>query len=65
MKISVFVDRIGEAKTLNVRSLREIFQKLEINSDEYIIVRNNELITEDAELNEKDNIKLLSVVSGG
>ena len=65
MEVSVFVDRIGKTKVLNVSSLQEIFEVLEINSDEYIIVRNNELITEDTKLKEKDNLKLLSVISGG
>jgi len=65
MEVSVFVDRIGKTKVLNVSSLQEIFEVLEINSDEFIIVRNNELITEDTKLKEKDNLKLLSVISGG
>jgi sulfur carrier protein ThiS len=65
MEISVFVDRIGKTKNLDVSNMKEIFDLLEINSDEYIIVRNDELITEDTELKEKDNLKLLSVISGG
>jgi sulfur carrier protein ThiS len=65
MKINVFIDRIGKTKSLDVKNLKEIFKILEISSDEYIIVRNDELITEDTELKEKDKLKLLSVVSGG
>jgi sulfur carrier protein ThiS len=65
MKVNVFVDRIGKTKNLDVTSMKDIFDLLEINSDEYIIVRNDELITEDTELKEKDNLKLLSVISGG
>ena len=65
MKVSVFIDRIGKTKSLDVKNLKEIFKILEISSDEYIIVRNDELITEDTELKEKDKLKLLSVVSGG
>jgi len=65
MEVSIFVDRIGKTQVLNISSLQEIFKVLEINSDEYIIVRNDELITEDTKLKEKDNLKLLSVISGG
>ena len=65
MKVDVFVDRLGKSKTLNVKTIKEIFERLEISSDEYIIVRNSELITESAKLKEKDKLKLLSVISGG
>ena len=65
MKVDVFVDRLGKSKTLNVKTIKEIFERLEISSDEYIIVRNSELITESAKLKEKDKLNLLSVISGG
>ena len=36
-----------------------------INENEVIIVRNDEIITKDAKLNENDRIELLCVISGG
>jgi len=65
MKVDVFVDRLGKSKTLDVKNIEEIFDKLEISSDEYIIVRNSELITKSAKLKDKDKLKFLSVISGG
>lgn len=65
MKISVFIQRKNENHTLNVNSIKEIFNKLNLNENEVIIVRNDELITKDANLNENDKIELLSVISGG
>jgi len=56
-----------ENKTVNVKAktIKELLQKLSINPDEVLIVRNNELVTLDAKLAEQDSIKLLSVISGG
>lgn len=46
-------------------SARELLSKLNINPETVLIVKNNELITEDDEISDNDNIKILSVVSGG
>ena len=43
----------------------ELLAKLKINRETVIIVRNDELVTDDIELKTTDEIKLLSVISGG
>ena len=65
MKITVFVERTGETKKLNFNNFDELFRKLSLNRNTVLITRNNELITEDEPLNENDEIKLVSVISGG
>ena len=65
MKINVFLEREDKEETVNVNSITEIFEKLNVNKDTVLLVKNNELITEDEPLNENDEIKLLSVISGG
>ncbi len=65
MKINVFIQRKNENHSLNINSIKEIFEKLNINENEVIIVRNDEVITKDAKLNDNDKIELLSVISGG
>lgn len=65
MKIKIFIERINKTKKIEANNIKEIFQKLCINPQEVIITRNNELITEDEKLNNNDEIKLLSVISGG
>ena len=65
MKIKVFIERNNENKIVNVNSINEIFDKLKIDKNTVLITRNNELLIEDEELNENDEIKLLSVISGG
>ncbi len=61
----VYLER--EEKTIKVDelSIKEILKKLKINPTAVIIARNNELITEDAELSQHDKIKILPVISGG
>lgn len=39
--------------------------KLKINPEEVLIVKNDELVTIDENLQDSDNIQLLSVISGG
>ncbi len=65
MNIKVYVDKGNKEQTINVTTISEIFKKLNLSMDSFIIVRNNELITEHATLREGDTIRLLSVISGG
>ena len=43
----------------------DLLKKLEIPSEEVLIIRNGELVTEDEQLKDDDTIELLSVISGG
>ncbi len=65
MKINVFIERTDEKKVLNVKTVNEIFEQTKIPRNTVLITRNNELIMEDEKLNENDEIRLLSVISGG
>ena len=65
MKIKVFIERTDEKKILNVKTVNEIFEQTKIPRNTVLITRNNELIMEDEKLNENDEIRLLSVISGG
>jgi len=65
MKIKVFIERTEETKVVSAKNSREAMDNLAINPQTVIITRNNELITEDEKLNDGDEIKLLSVISGG
>ncbi len=42
-----------------------LLKKLKISKEAVLIVRNNSLITEDEKLTNKDEIKIISVISGG
>jgi len=48
----------------NVSGLK-LLERLKINSSSIILVRNNEVVLENEILSDKDDVKILSVVSGG
>ncbi len=65
MKVNVYVDKKDIKEIMDIKDIKDIVKRLNINLEEFIIVRNGELINEDAKLKDKDRIKFLSVISGG
>ena len=68
MKIKVFVDRENLNRIIefeNNAKVSDLLKNLNINPVTVIVSRNNELILEDEKLSNNDEIKILSVISGG
>ena len=68
INIKVFVDRNNLSKTIQLENnslVADLLKELKINPVTVIISRNNELILEDEKLNNNDEVKILSVISGG
>ena len=68
INVNVFIDRENKNTTLNLDNnsiVSDLLKKLSINPVTVIVSRNNELILEDEKLNNNDEIKILSVISGG
>ena len=68
INVNVFLDRENKNAKIemdNNSSVADLLKKLNINPVTVIISRNNELILEDEKVNDKDEIKILSVISGG
>lgn len=68
INVSIFIDRENKNKTLDLDNssiVADLLKKLNINPVTVIVSRNNELILEDEKLNNNDEIKILSVISGG
>ena len=63
--MKVTIERTGEKKEIKARTVKELLQKLKINPTTVITVVNGEAVTEDAKLDPKDDILIMSVVSGG
>lgn len=67
MEITVIKER--ERTTRKVRfsgkTIREFLTQLKINPEVVLVVRKNEVLTEEELLHDKDVIELMSVVSGG
>lgn len=68
MQISVFFDRENKEKTVEVDgnvSVKDLLNKMNVNPVTVIVSRDNNIITEDEKVNDKDKIRLFSVISGG
>jgi len=61
----VFIEKTNETRKVEAATMKEILQKLNINAEEVLTIKNNELVTLETKVTEKDSIKLLSVISGG
>ena len=68
IKISLFIDRENKNSNLELDTnsiVADLLKKLSINPVTVIVTRDRELILEDAELKNNDEIRILSVISGG
>ncbi len=67
MKITVENERekSTDVVTLEGSSVSELLKHLQINPETVLVVRENEVLTEDEALKDNDSVKILSVISGG
>jgi sulfur carrier protein len=62
----IYIERSEEKKKIVFQGkASDLLEQLSINPQTVIIVKNNELVTEDEPLENDDEISLLTVVSGG
>jgi sulfur carrier protein ThiS len=68
MQINVFYDKENKEKIIELdtnSSVKDLLEKTNINPVTVIASRDDNILTEDQKLNDKDKIKLISVISGG
>lgn len=67
MELTIFNElrQSKEKISFSGNNVKELLQQLKINPEIVLVVRNNEVLTEDETINDKDKLELLSVVSGG
>jgi len=68
MRVKVFIQRLRENRVLDLDEnsrIEELLKILGINPSEVVPVKNGVIVTEKEAVREGDEIKLLSVVSGG
>jgi sulfur carrier protein ThiS len=63
--MQVYIEREKKTVTVDASSVKELLSTLEIVPEDVLVVKNNTIVTEDEALTSDDDIKLLSVVSGG
>jgi len=58
-----------ENKTKNIKitkiSVKNLLKKLKLSQNTVLVIKNNELVSEEEIIFNKDTIKIMSVVSGG
>lgn len=64
-KLRVFIEKTNENKEVDASTVKELLSNLKINPTTVIVTKNNELVTEEEKITNKDQIKVLSVISGG
>ena len=68
MKVKIFIERRNESKSLVIKektTVSSLLEKLNINPVESVISKNNEIVTEGTIVEDGDDIKIFSVISGG
>ncbi|HLD15909.1 MAG TPA: MoaD/ThiS family protein [Candidatus Nanoarchaeia archaeon] len=68
MKISVFLERENKKQRMEIKkgdTISSLMKKLKINPVSYISTVNDEVVTEEHVLKDRDKVEILSVVSGG
>lgn len=64
--MNIFIERSNTLKTVQFSGkVKALIKKLELNTETILITRNKELVTEEDILKNTDEIKILSVISGG
>lgn len=67
MEINIILEKDNSTKKVQFKgkTLQELLQQLKLNPEAIIVTRNNEVLTEEEPLKNKDKLTILSVVSGG
>ena len=64
--MKIYIERADKTRTVRFKgSVKDLLRKLNINPVVVLVVRNSELLAEDDALCNTDEIKIMSVVSGG
>lgn len=63
--MKVYIEKQDKLIELEAENVKDLLDALKINPSTVIIVKNNEVVLLDEQLNEDDDIKILSVISGG
>ena len=63
--VKVFIERENKNVNTKAEDIEELIKKLNIIKEEVIVIKNNELTPRNEKLKDSDEVKFLSVISGG
>ncbi len=64
--MQVYIEREGRQLQMKFKgTVAELLEQLKINKGTVLVTRDNELLTSDEKVEDADEIRILSVISGG
>lgn len=63
--MKVYIERTKETKKVKAKTVAELLKRLELNPGTVLVTKNDELLIEDDKLNDRDEIRIIPVISGG
>lgn len=64
--MKIFFDKNSSTKELDYEGkISDLLKQFKINSNEVVIIKNDNVVTEEESVKNEDSVKILSVVSGG
>lgn len=64
--MKVFIEKENKKKEIKFNgTVEKLLEKLKINPETVIVIREDELIPQDEKLSDKESVRILSVISGG
>lgn len=64
--MDVHIDKTNEQKTIEFEGIaKDLLDELDINPEEVIVVKNEKVVPLEEELTNEDDVKILTVISGG
>lgn len=61
MKIKLF----GKNKEVDSKNVKSLLKELLLNTETILVVKNGEIVLSDEKFSEKDDIRIIKVISGG
>ena len=67
MNVTVHIEKKNSTQNIELHgnTVEHLLKQLKINPETVLVARNNEVLTEDEILQDKDALEILSVISGG
>lgn len=64
--MEIFIERFNKNMSIKFSGkASELLEQLKLNPSAVLVVKNGSLVAEDEKLSDKDEVKILSVISGG
>ena len=65
MKIKLKLDGEQKIVSTKAKTLKELFEELELNREMYVVALNGKVVVEQEPFTEEDDIEIIKVVAGG